>query len=148
MAQKNDDSSAANKALVNALLKGMNNLKDVFVIICTNRPWDLDQAFRRRLGSMVLVDLPSKSDRALLFRYHLKTKLHVVVKQQIMKLAENTEGYSGSDIENLVTAALQLALTRTQEAKYCIKTPKYVYPVNESVADAIEMTEDSIKGQT
>ena len=41
-------------------MDGMTTDKRVVVIAATNRPWDLDQALRRRLEKRIYVPLPDK----------------------------------------------------------------------------------------
>ena len=67
------------------------------VLAATNRPWDLDEAIRRRLEKRVYIPLPSPVGREALFKINLKSiplSPHIDFK----KLAAKTDGYSGADI--------------------------------------------------
>jgi len=41
--------------------------KKVIVIAATNRPWDIDEAIRRRLEKRVYIPLPTPNARKVLF---------------------------------------------------------------------------------
>ncbi|KAJ9663634.1 hypothetical protein H2201_005595 [Coniosporium apollinis] len=96
----------SHREIINQFLKewdGMNDLS-VFIMVATNRPFDLDDAVLRRLPRRLLVDLPVESDRAAILRIHLKDE---VVDQgvDVGELAKQTPLYSGSDLKNLAVAA-------------------------------------------
>ncbi|KAM6984688.1 katanin p60 ATPase-containing subunit A-like 2 [Aplochiton taeniatus] len=77
----------------------------VFVLAASNLPWELDHAMLRRLEKRILVGLPSEPARQAMISHwlpplsctgggvELKTKLNY------KRLAEEMEGYSGSDIK-------------------------------------------------
>lgn len=76
----------------------------VLVISATNRPFDLDDAILRRLPRRILIDLPDKAAREQILRVHLKEEsLHA--DMDVSKIAERTEGWSGSDLKNLCVSA-------------------------------------------
>ena len=54
---------------------GEKEKKLVMVLAATNRPWDLDEALRRRLEKRILIPLPSKTGREQLFKLNLKDSL-------------------------------------------------------------------------
>lgn len=45
--------------------------KTVMVLAATNRPWDLDEALRRRLEKRILIPLPTEKGRDELFKINL-----------------------------------------------------------------------------
>jgi len=42
------------------------------VLAATNRPWDLDEAIRRRLEKRIYIPLPTKVGRSELFKINLR----------------------------------------------------------------------------
>lgn len=72
----------------------------VMVLATTNRPWDLDDAFRRRLEKRIYVPLPDLEARADCFRLHLRS-VRLEDGISTLELAQLTEGYSGADIHQL-----------------------------------------------
>ncbi|KAH6684766.1 P-loop containing nucleoside triphosphate hydrolase protein, partial [Halenospora varia] len=74
--------------------------KAPFVIVATNRPWDLDSAFLRRLPQKVPLMLPDAEARSKILGVILKSEdLDPLV--DIEALSRETDGYSGSDLRNL-----------------------------------------------
>ena len=43
------------------------------VLAATNRPWDIDEAIRRRLEKRIYIPLPTDKGRLELFKINLKT---------------------------------------------------------------------------
>lgn len=99
--------------LTNAL-----STQQIFVMVSTNRPQDLDEAVLRRLPRRILVDLPLKEGRLAI----LKTLLRDEVLDNSVSLEhiarKETELYSGSDLKNLaVAAAMEAAKEELAAAK-------------------------------
>ena len=90
----------------NQFLKEMDGLleKDskhhIYVVGATNKPWKLDDAFVRRFNKRIYIPLPNKEARLELFKLYTKS-LKLGEDVDIEKLAEMTEGYSGSDIRDI-----------------------------------------------
>ncbi|KAI9839676.1 MAG: hypothetical protein M1838_004319 [Thelocarpon superellum] len=96
----------SHRELINQFLRewdGMNDLS-AFIMVATNRPFDLDDAVLRRLPRRLLVDLPLEADREAILRIHLR---HEVLDPSVIlsDLAQRTPFYSGSDLKNLCVAA-------------------------------------------
>lgn len=88
-------------------LDGIEKSEDgLFLIGATNRPWDIDSAFKRsgRFRDKLYIGPPSFSDRQLLFRYYLKDKPTIAINYA--QLARITSGYSSADISSLCDEAL------------------------------------------
>ncbi|KAL4933438.1 uncharacterized protein BDV17DRAFT_109919 [Aspergillus undulatus] len=107
---------ASHRELVNQFLRewdGMNSL-ETFIMVATNRPFDLDDAVLRRLPRRLLVDLPTEKDRQSILKIHLKGE-HLDPSVDLAELARHTPLYSGSDLKNLCVAAA-LACVREENA--------------------------------
>jgi SpoVK/Ycf46/Vps4 family AAA+-type ATPase len=102
------DQRSWERARVTQFLKEMDGLsasdKAPFVIVATNRPGDLDEAFIRRLSHKVLFSLPTPEQRKDIFKVLLKDE-DLSDDVNLDLLAAETEGYSGSDIRSLCGAA-------------------------------------------
>ncbi|KAL5252221.1 hypothetical protein ACHWQZ_G015120 [Mnemiopsis leidyi] len=77
----------------------------VFLLAASNLPWELDHAMLRRLEKRILVDLPTRDARRQMFRHHLPPQISqeggvsIECNVNYDKLADVTEGYTGSDIQ-------------------------------------------------
>jgi katanin p60 ATPase-containing subunit A1 len=85
--------------------------KIVMVLAATNRPWDLDEALRRRFEKRVYIPLPNDKGREELFNINLK---NVKISDDIdfPKLISLTQGYSGSDIANVCREAALMPMRK------------------------------------
>nr|CDS25563.1 katanin p60 ATPase containing subunit [Hymenolepis microstoma] len=78
----------------------------VFVLAASNIPWELDHSILRRLEKRILVDLPNFEARKKMFENLLPKKQKfakpgvppLTTQVDYERMAEITEGYSGSDI--------------------------------------------------
>ncbi|XP_062203363.1 ATPase family AAA domain-containing protein FIGL1 isoform X2 [Phragmites australis] len=79
--------------------------EQILLIGATNRPQELDEAARRRLTKRLYIPLPS-SARAWIIRNLLeKDGLFMLSEEETSAICKLTEGYSGSDMKNLVKDA-------------------------------------------
>lgn len=70
-------------------------------------PWDLDDAFRRRLEKRIYIGLPDFETRLSLLKQSL-AEVKVDADVRMEELARKMDGYSGADITNVCRdAALQ-----------------------------------------
>ncbi|KAL2591693.1 hypothetical protein AAZV13_12G025100 [Glycine max] len=76
----------------------------ILILGATNRPFDLDDAVIRRLPRRIYVDLPDAENRMKILRIFLAQE-NLNFDFQFDKLANFTDGYSGSDLKNLCIAA-------------------------------------------
>lgn len=98
-------------------MDGLGQKKDApFVMVATNRPMDLDDAFLRRLPQKIPFGLPNHTSRSKILKLFLKEEdLDPLVK--IEGLATITEGYSGSDLRSLCAEAALLWAIEQSKAK-------------------------------
>ncbi|KAJ5928391.1 hypothetical protein N7466_007347 [Penicillium verhagenii] len=131
-------SRTSHRELINQFLRewdGMNDLS-AFIMVATNRPFDLDDAVLRRLPRRLLVDLPTETDRHAILKIHLKEE-QLDPAVDLADLAKRTELYSGSDLKNLSVAAA-LACVREENdaaAKHQGDEP-YAYPARRILTEA------------
>ncbi|XP_027096917.2 uncharacterized protein [Coffea arabica] len=76
----------------------------ILILGATNRPFDLDDAVIRRLPRRIYVDLPDAENRLKILKIILAQE-NLEKSFLLEHLANATEGYSGSDLKNLCTAA-------------------------------------------
>merc|ERR1712194_870431 len=118
--------------------------KQVMVLAATNRPWDLDEALRRRLEKRVYIPLPSAIGRKELFKINMKgCEISDDVDTDV--LAEMTDGYSGADIANVARDAAMMSVRRLMDAarKLGLAGPdmqKYLAENKEEMGGAVTQT--------
>lgn len=86
-------------------LSGDSSQAPVVVLGATNRPMDLDKAFLRRMPVRIQTRMPEQKARASILQALLKKEL-LAEELNIDDLADDTEGYSGSDLRELVRVAV------------------------------------------
>lgn len=114
---RSHDGSSVNDRVVGQLLAEFNVQGDnVFTLAATNRPDKIDEALLRpgRLSKIIHIPLPSESDRAEIFKVHMKLmsiNLESQTPDELAKeLASLTENYSGADISEVCSEASLLAI--------------------------------------
>lgn len=73
----------------------------VTVMGATNRPYDIDDAARRRLSKRIYVPLPGKETRRNLLNNLLKNENHCLSENDFDMISEKLEGYSCNDIQQV-----------------------------------------------
>lgn len=123
--RRSSEDKSWQRAMLTQFLAQMDGLtsseKRPFVVVATNRPKDLDEAFMRRLPHKVLFTLPAQPARAQILRVFLKDD-DLDSEVNIDAMASLTDGYSGSDLKNLCgEAALAWAVEQTSDV--LVETP-------------------------
>ena len=120
-------------------MQGVGNNNDgVLVLAATNTPWSLDSAFRRRFQKRVYVGLPDEAARIAMFKKGISSD-DTFIKCDIregdyFELGTMSDGYSGSDIANVIREALMIPIRKCRNAKQFIPTgenkftPVSIYP--------------------
>lgn len=122
--------TSSHRELINQFLREWDGMNDMsaFIMVATNRPFDLDEAVLRRLPRRLLVDLPTEKDREAILRIHLKDE-RLDESVSLEALAQQTPFYSGSDLKNLsVAAALACVREESEAAAKHTGAEPYVYP--------------------
>lgn len=88
----------------------------VLVLAATNLPWAIDEAARRRFVRRQYIPLPEDETRATQLRTLLGHQKHNLDEDDIQRLVELTDGFSGSDITALAKDAAMGPLRSLGEA--------------------------------
>ncbi|TXT64709.1 MAG: Cell division cycle protein [Promethearchaeota archaeon] len=96
--------SIVNQILVE--MDGIENRKGIVTVASTNRPDIVDPAFLRpgRFDRLIYVEAPDIDSRVKILEVHTQS-MPLNEDISLRKIAEQTEGYSGADIENLCREA-------------------------------------------
>ena len=92
--------------------------RTAIVVGATNRPEDIDPAILRpgRLSTHLEVGLPDEESRHAILQAKLETVPHDISGDELADIATQTVGYSGADIEELITDAKRQAANRDAQA--------------------------------
>lgn len=110
--ERTSGETGTERRVLTQLLKemdGMDELEDVLVMGATNTPWILDSALLRRFEKRIHVPLPDKEAREEILKIHLEEG-DLSSDVDLTKIAEKTDGYSGSDLERLCREASMIPL--------------------------------------
>jgi SpoVK/Ycf46/Vps4 family AAA+-type ATPase len=70
----------------------------VLVIGASNRPQELDQAWRRRMARRLYIPLPDRKARRGMLENLLRDQRHVLGDSELERVVDMLQGYSGSDV--------------------------------------------------
>jgi SpoVK/Ycf46/Vps4 family AAA+-type ATPase len=116
--------------------------KPVFVVATCNDPFKLPPEMTRagRFDDIFHVDLPSRSEREEIFRIHLNKIGRDPGNFDISEFARLTEGYSGAEIEQIITEALYRAFDEGLELdnQHIIEEIQGYMPLSKKRKDEIE----------
>jgi SpoVK/Ycf46/Vps4 family AAA+-type ATPase len=105
----------AHREIINQFLKEWADLTTTaFIMVATNRPFDLDDAVLRRLPRRILIDLPTRDDRLEILKIHLEGEV-LAPTVSLESIADQTNLFSGSDLKNICVSAA-LACVREENA--------------------------------
>ena len=91
-------------------MDGFEKETNVIVMAATNRPDILDVALMRpgRFDRRVIIDMPNLVEREAILKVHARDK-PLGKKTNLKRVAQQTPGFSGADLENLLNEAAILA---------------------------------------
>ena len=109
-----ENNQTLNQLLVE--MDGFNTDTSVIVIAATNRPEMLDEALLRpgRFDRTITIGLPDIKDREEILKIHLKNK-KVADNVDLKAIAEDTAGFSGAELANILNEAAIYAANRNHE---------------------------------
>jgi len=126
-----------------ALLDGLEERGNIFVIATTNRPDDIDQALRRpgRFDQTIHMGPPDESGRAAIFLHYLEPlvlEAGIDRNDLAAKLASSTPGLTGADIAHVCQKA----------ARLCVKEVSRMDPPPEELAISEEHFRNAVRDIT
>ncbi|UJR37537.1 hypothetical protein I4U23_030239 [Adineta vaga] len=77
----------------------------ILVLAATNRPFELDDAALRRFPRRIYIQLPDSQTRKHLLKHLLNKQEHSLTSSDFDWIAQETDGYSGSDLTALAKDA-------------------------------------------
>ncbi|KAF9303256.1 hypothetical protein BGZ74_004091 [Mortierella antarctica] len=92
---------------------------DVLVLAATNRPEVIDPAILRpgRLDQIVYIPVPDQTTRRAILEGYMAKMPMSISSEEVTRLSEDTEGYSGADLENLCREAALICLRQDIQNK-------------------------------
>jgi len=113
----------ASRRLKSELLTQMDGIStnkgadgQVMVLATSNKPWDLDEAMRRRLERRIYVPLPNEQSRKEMLAIHLKG-VRLAADIDLVALANILNGYSGADLQLVCRDASMMPMRRAVDGK-------------------------------
>jgi ATP-dependent Zn protease len=102
--------------------------KPVFVISTANDPQNLPPELWRkgRYDEVFFVDLPSIEEREDIYRIHLERRIADISRLNIRECAQNSQGYTGAEIEQAVKDAVVTTFNQLHEGGDAKKTEEVI----------------------
>ena len=123
--------------------------RPVFLIATANNVSALPPELLRkgRFDEIFAVDLPSEKEREAIFAIHLTKKKRELKKFDLSILAQNTEGFTGSEIEAVVDDAMYSAFDRNKDIDdiILVQAAKDTTPLSKTAAEQIQAIRDWAK---
>jgi len=113
--------------------------KPVFVMATANDISQLPPELLRkgRLDEIFFVDLPTTTERKKIFEIHIAKRRRDPAKFDLQRLAEESEGFSGAEIEEAIISALFDVFSASKE----LETPDVLKSIHETVPLSRTMSE-------
>lgn len=114
-----DLKQSAMRHVINQFLAELDGVdadnEGILILAATNAPWSVDGAFRRpgRFDRIIFVAPPDEEARVDILQQLLKDK--PVAEVDVKKVAAQTDGYSGADLNALIDIAVEDKLTHSIE---------------------------------
>lgn len=154
----NSSDSGTLARVFGTILEMLNdNDKGIFTIMTSNNVEDLPPELTRagRLDAIWYFSLPTQEEREEIFKIHLGKKNLNVSSTTVKEIAEETEGYTGAEIEQIVKASMRKGFLRCTKASAEFKLNKNdlmqakqdVIPIAESSKEQISKLEAWVKGR-
>ena len=125
---------------------------EIFLIATANNIDALPPEFLRkgRFDEIFFVDLPNLEARREIFEIHLRNRKRDPYAFDLNKLALESDGFSGAEIEQVVVSALYTAFTEEAEIteKILLDEIKLTHPLSETMAEKVAALREWAKDRT
>ena len=125
---------------------------DVFIVATANDIHRLPPEFLRkgRFDEIFFVDLPDPDTRRQIFRIHLARREQDPESFDLELLANETDGFSGSEVEGIVVAGLYTAFSDRcgLDTDMLVREIRQTRPLSVTMAEKITELRDWAKGRT
>uniref|UniRef100_A0A158R4E4 AAA domain-containing protein n=1 Tax=Syphacia muris TaxID=451379 RepID=A0A158R4E4_9BILA len=123
----------------------------LLVLGATNRPQELDDAAKRRFAKRLYIALPCQTARMQIVRSLLKNQTNSLSEEDVKKVGEMTEGYSGADMRQLCAEASMYPVRDIIESS-CLDIAtvpiEQVRPIAlEDFVEAVRIVEINLRGK-
>jgi len=146
------DGGTSQRVLGTLLTWMAENEKPVFIVSTSNDINRLPPELIRkgRLDEIFFVDLPSPSTREEIFKIHLEKRKQVSDNFDLNRLAQNSDGFSGAEIEQSVVAGLYNALAKssTLTTEILLEELEKTQPLSVVMSEKIQQLRSWAKGRT
>jgi SpoVK/Ycf46/Vps4 family AAA+-type ATPase len=136
------DNEGISQRVLGTLLTWMAERKSkVFIVATSNDITRLPPELIRkgRLDEIFFVDLPNKIDRAGIVSIHLDKRDLTLNQEEIDKIAEVTEGFTGAEIEQAIVSSLYKARANNEELvlEHYLNAVSSTMPISVTRAESI-----------
>lgn len=146
------DSGTSRRVLASLLTWMAENKKPVFIVATANDISSLPPELIRkgRMDEIFFVDLPDQNNRAEIFAIHLSKREQSPHDFDIARLATESEGFSGAEIEQAIVAALYAAYAKGAaiNTSHVIEEIKSTQPLSVVMAEKILELQQWAQGRT
>ncbi len=135
------ENSNVDKRVLGMLLSWLQDHESAVMVVGTaNDALAMDPAVLRRFDATFLVDLPNATERAQIFGIHLHKAKRDPSRFDLQLLAAETPGFSGSEIQQVISEALYMAfgVNREMDEADLISVIRATKPLSQSRKQEIE----------
>ncbi len=148
-----DGDGGVSQRVIGSFLSWMQERKgDVFVIATANDVTKLPPELLRkgRFDEIFFVDLPDQETREAIFKIHLNRRNLKPVNLDLNQLAEQSNGFSGAEIEQVVISALYASFAKDEELsqQHIIHELSKTFPLSQTYGEKIQDLREWAKTRT
>jgi SpoVK/Ycf46/Vps4 family AAA+-type ATPase len=148
-----DEDGGVSMRIYGSFLSWLQDRKgDVFIIATANDVAKLPPEFLRkgRFDEIFFVDLPDAESRKSIFEIHLKKRGQEPSRFDLKQLVELTDGFSGSEVEQVIVSGLYTAFSAKKEltTEILLDETKLTRPISITMSERIAWLREWAKDRT